>query len=83
MYKKKYTSEDIHEIAEWFKRHATEMPDTLQLDAATFYCDLKKTVESYFSIFEIHGSNPTFSGQLHQLFLIRKRLEDMGIKDAQ
>ena len=56
------------------------MPDTLQLDAATYYKNLKNTVKTYFEVFDLYGSNPTFSGQYHQLWLIKAKLEEMGIK---
>ena len=80
MYKKEYTPEDIKSIHDWFEAHKAQMPDQLQLDAATFYKDLKDTVNTYFEVFDLFGSNPTFSGQYHQLWLIKAKLEEMGIK---
>jgi len=80
-YKKKYTKQDMDELRAWFKRHEAELPQTLELDAATQLHDLKRTVASYLEVYDIHGDNPTFSGQMHHLFLIRARLEEMGIKD--
>ena len=44
MFKKNYTPEDIKSIHDWFVAHKEQMPDTLQLDAATYYNDLKNTV---------------------------------------
>lgn len=81
MFKKNYTKEDIAEIADWFRRHRAELPATLQLNAATFYKDLPDTVKTYFEVYEMFGDVPTFSGQYHQLYLIRKKLEEDGIKD--
>ena len=80
MFKKNYTPEDIKSIHDWFEAHKEQMPDTLQLDAATYYKNLKSTVKTYFEVFDLYGSNPTFSGQYHQLWLIKAKLEEMGIK---
>lgn len=80
MYKKNYTKEDIQGIHDWFEAHKDQLPDQLQLDAATFYTDLKDTVATYFEVFDLFGSNQTFSGQYHQLWLIKAKLEEMGIK---
>lgn len=80
MFKKNYTPEDIKSIHNWFEAHKEQMPDTLQLDAATYYKNLKNTVKTYFEVFDLYGSNPTFSGQYHQLWLIKAKLEEMGIK---
>jgi hypothetical protein len=80
-YQRKYPREEVAAIKAWFDRHDAELPETLQLDDATRYLHLKTTVAAYFEVYGIHGDNPTFSGQIHQLFLIRQRLEEMGIKD--
>ncbi len=81
MFKKKYTQEEIAELHGWFVRHAAELPETLQLNAATRYMRLKETVAELFGVYKLHGDNPTFAGQIYQLFLIRERLEADGIKD--
>lgn len=78
-YKKKYMPEDMAELHAWFEQHDAELPKSLQLDKATNITDLKKAVSAYFEVYDIHGSNPTFSGQMHHLFLIRQRLQEMGI----
>ncbi|GAY29472.1 hypothetical protein IMSAGC014_01581 [Bacteroidaceae bacterium] len=79
MYKKNYTKEDMLEIASWFKRHAAEIPMRVELDRATVYENMPETLAAYFEVYDIHGDNPTFSGQMHQLFLLRRRLREMGI----
>lgn len=79
MYKPHYTREDIDEIAAWFRRHAAELPLRVELDSATVYENLPETLAAYFEVYDIHGDNQTFSGQMHQIFLLRKRLREMGI----
>ncbi len=81
MYKRIYTPDESKEIRQWYDRHTAELPQTLELNAATRYNNLPKTVATYFEIYSMHGDNPTFSGQMHQLYLIRQRLEELGIKD--
>lgn len=71
----------MKEIKEWFDRHESEIPATLQLDRATFYTDLPKAIDAYWNVYKIHGDKPAFNGQLYQLFLIREALEEKGIKD--
>lgn len=80
-YKKKYTVREMQELAGWFQRHAAELPDTLQLDDAAFYSDLRFTVEGFFSVYEQHGEKPSFSGEIYQLFRIKERLVELGIAD--
>lgn len=76
-FKKQYLQADLKEIREWFDAHEAELPDTLQLDKATYYKSLKSTVKTYLEIIHLHGDNPTYSGQIHQLFLIREKLQEM------
>ncbi len=79
MYKYRYSKEDMNDIIAWFRRHADELPRHVELDAATVYENLPETLTAYLEVYEIYGDNPTFSGQLHQLFLLRQRLREMGI----
>lgn len=74
LFKRCYTPSDLKEIRDWFEAHAAELPETLQLDKATRYNHLPVTVKTYLEIARLYGDNPTFSGQLHQLFLIREKL---------
>lgn len=80
-YKKIFTADEMRTLAGWFQRHAAELPATLQLDEATLYMDLKFTVEGFFNVFNQHGDKPSFSGEIYQLFLIKKKLVEMGIAD--
>ncbi len=79
MFKKLYTAEEIAEARAWFESHSSELPEPLQLNAATHYRDLKKALDVFFKVYEAKGDNPTFGGQISQIFLIRQRLQEMGI----
>ena len=49
-YKKHFTDQEIEEVCNWFKTHFDQLPETLQLDNATYIRDFKHTVELYFDI---------------------------------
>ncbi len=76
-YKKHYTDEEINETVEWFKSHMDELPDSLQLDKATFIPDLRKTVPLYFDIAAEHKDNATYAAQIRHLFLMREAVESI------
>lgn len=80
-YKKKFTVAEMRALADWYQRHAAELPETLQLDAATFYTDLRFTLDGFFKVYGLHGEKPSFSGEIYQLFLIKKRLVELGMPD--
>lgn len=80
LFKKHYTQADLKEVCDWFEAHETELPDSLQLDKATYYKSLKSTVKTYRELVKLHGDNPTFSGQFHQLFLIREKIMGESVK---
>ncbi len=79
MYKRIYDPADIAEVRAWFAAHEGKLPAELQLDDATRFTRLPDTVTSLLEVARLHEGNPTFSGQLHQLFLIRERLLELGI----
>ena len=70
-YKKHFTDQEIEEVCNWFKTHFDQLHETLQLDNATYIRDFKHTVELYFDICQQHKDNPTYSGQIYQLFKMK------------
>ena len=46
-----------------------------------FYTDLKFTLDGFFKVYGLHGEKPSFSGEIYQLFLIKKRLVELGLPD--
>lgn len=78
-YKKQYTTEEIGELITWFEAHFDRLPESLQVDKATFIKDIKKTVKLYFDIARQHINNPTYSGQINHLFQIKEALTTQGL----
>ena len=73
-YKKGYTSEELADIIKWVKENSHRLPESLQLDPATFIPNLHRTIENYIKISEAHYKNPTYNAQIHHLFLVREKL---------
>lgn len=80
-FKPQYTQADIDEIKAWYERHADQLPTEFVLNDSTRYLNLPSTLKTYFEIWDIHHDNPTFSGQIYQLFLIREKLIADGLTD--
>lgn len=80
-YKKIFPKEEMQTLADWFQRHMDEMPEDLWLDEATHYTRLKVTIGYLFEVYQLHGEKPAFSGQIHQLYLLKKKLVETGIAD--
>lgn len=74
-YKKLFTKEELKEIVEWFESHWDKLPESLYMDKATYLSDFKRTVRLYYDIAKEHGENPTYSGQIFQLFKMRDAVE--------
>lgn len=81
-YKKRYTPEEIKEVAEWFKNHKEQMPQSLDVDKATHIPNFPSTVNSYIDIAQAHMDNATYSGQIYLLFKMRDVMKEAcGIED--
>lgn len=70
-YKKHYSSEELSEVMDWFKKHYDQLPESIQVDKATYIKDLKHTVKLYYDIVEKHHENPTYAAQIRHIFLMR------------
>lgn len=78
-YKPLYTQKETEELSVWYRRHWQEIPDTLVLDAATRFLNLKKTIESLFAVYDLHNQHPAFGGHIYQLWKIQQKLQEKGI----
>lgn len=77
-YKRKYTKAEARELCEWFAARMDKLPEKMRLSEAALIKDLPTTVRHYLEIVRLHGDNPTYSGQVYQLFLMRDKLRDGG-----
>ena len=78
-YKSIFSKEELNELTDWFKERLDALPESLQVDDATFVRDLRQTVEYYLRLVELYHDKRTFSGQLYLLERIRKKLIDLGL----
>lgn len=78
-YKSIFSKEELKELTDWFKERLDALPESLQVDDATFVNDLRQTVEYYLRLVELYHDKRTFSGQLYLLERIRKKLIELGL----
>lgn len=76
MTQKIYTKEELEELESWFRKY--ELPQSLQLDKATYIPDLENTLSYLYGQAEICRENPKMQGAILLLERIRKKLEDQG-----
>ncbi len=74
--KHNYTAQEIEELRQWFEAHRSEIPTTMDLGAIV-YNNLPKAIEGLFAIADQHHANPTFSGQVRWLYVIKEELEKL------
>lgn len=69
-----YTKEEFKELQEWFENG--QLPQSLQVDKATYIPDLKDTVLRLLDQAKVCHENPKMQGCLILLEHIRKKLEE-------
>lgn len=70
--RKIYKKEELKALREWFA--SQQLPQSLQVDKATYIPNLKETVERLFSQAEVCFENPKMQGCLILLENIKARL---------
>ncbi|MGN1240847.1 MAG: DUF6965 family protein [Alloprevotella sp.] len=78
-YKSIFSKEELNELTDWFNERKDKLPETLQVDDATFVKDLHQTVDYYLRLVELYHDKRAFSGQLYLLERIRKKLIELGL----
>ena len=78
-YKSIFSKEELKELTDWFNERKDKLPETLQVDDATFVKDLRQTVDYYLRLVELYHNKRAFSGQLYLLERIRKKLIELGL----
>lgn len=72
--KSSYTKEEFKELQAWFDNR--QLPQSLQVDKATYIPDLKDTVSRLLDQAKVCHENPKMQGCLILLEHIRKELEE-------
>lgn len=81
-YKQLFSKDEIDAVVEWFNNHKDQMPESLQVDKATYLPDFPRTVNNYIDIAHVHYQNPTYSGQIFFLFKLQEAMKkECGIAD--
>lgn len=71
---KLYTRDELRELEEWF--NGVELPESIQLDTATYIPDLKDTLAMLVMQAEINCENPKMQGPIYLLERLKTRLEE-------
>ena len=69
-----YTSEELGELLEWF--NGRDIPESIQLDKATYIPNLKDTLSRLIVQAEINRENPKMQGEIFLLERLKAKLEE-------
>lgn len=69
-----YTREELTELEAWFK--SIQLPESLQLDKATFIPDVRETLDRLVLQAEINCDNPKMQGPIYLLERLKAKLEE-------
>ena len=75
---RRYTEEEVDELAQWFIDHEKDLPPTIQLDKATKLCDVKYTVNCLIIQAKKNFHNPNLYGGIIVLEKVKKMIEGKG-----
>lgn len=74
--KRVYSESEVNELIEWFAQRKDRLPETMQLNKATYLEDVARTVNAFCTLARESRKKSTFSAQLKILFDIREKLEN-------
>lgn len=69
-----YTREEVDRLKAWFD--AVALPETMQLDKATYIPSVPRTIEILFHQAYLYHDNPKLQGVLYLLERIKKKVEE-------
>lgn len=69
-----YTREELAELEAWFKN--IQLPESLQLDKATFIPDVRETLDRLVLQAEINCDNSKMQGPIYLLERLKAKLEE-------
>lgn len=80
-YKKHFEPEELAELKAWFTARLDRLPQGIHYAPGIEMPDLRRTVDVYLELCDLHADNATYAPQLHHLFRIRDRLIEEGYFD--
>ena len=78
-YRADYNEAFRDEQLKWFEERMDKLPETMQINAATFSPNLRLTVQGLMSTLRRNTPSVTFSGYMETLLQIRDQLEQQGL----
>ena len=75
---KTHTVEELNELKAWFQ--GQKLPQTMQIDKATFTPDLENTIDMLFEQAYIYNENPKMQGSILLLKKIKAKIEEENMK---
>ncbi|MBR1594332.1 MAG: hypothetical protein IJ659_06115 [Alloprevotella sp.] len=74
-YKPQYSADEVGELLQWVDENLDKLPQSLNLGREISIPDLRRTVEAYREMAQLHGEERPFSGQVYTLMRIREAVE--------
>ena len=75
--KRTHTIEEINELKAWFDEHASQLPQTMQIDSSAFTPNLPETISMLFDQAYICYENPKMQGCIRLLKKIKGNVEEI------
>lgn len=76
---KSCSQEDIESLRLWFQEYEAEFPKSMDLLPGVVINDVATTIKRYFSVYDYTKGESIFRGQISHLYLIKEKLQEMGI----
>lgn len=71
------THDELHELHQWFDKQ--NLPESLQLDKATYIPKLRDTIKRLVAQSEINCDNPKMQGCIILLQRLKEKLESLSV----
>ncbi|MBQ2459848.1 MAG: hypothetical protein II505_04160 [Bacteroidaceae bacterium] len=79
-FKTKYSPAELDELFAWFDSRMDRLPESLQVDEATYSANVLETVSAYIRTIKNCELTVSLNGYVSQLMLIRERLKQEGVE---
>ncbi len=79
-FKTKYSQAELDELFAWFDSRMDRLPESLQVDEATYSVNVRETVSAYIRTIKNCELTVSLNGYVSQLMLIRERLKQEGLE---
>lgn len=77
-FKKLYSEKELNDLSHWFKSNKDNLPASFRVNKSLNYPNLHLTAEIIPEQIAMLGKNSTYSGLIHQYFMLREKLLESG-----